>query len=86
MKTIQFRLPQSRADLRQLWKEYTSKRYKKNVEAMRQMTEFYIENTLTGRWSEISRGNMVNWTNLDKLKFAEEMRDKMREYINRLMK
>lgn len=85
MKTIQFRLPQSRADLKQLWKEHTSKRYKKNVEAMRQMTEFYIENTLTGRWSEISRGNMVNWANSDKLKFAEEMRDKMREYINRLM-
>lgn len=85
MKEIKFRLPQSRADLRQLWKEYTSRRYKKNVEAMRQMTEFYIENTLTGRWSEISKGNMVNWANSDKLKFAEEMRDKMREYINRLM-
>ena len=85
MKTIQFRLPQSKADLKQLWKEHTSKRYKKNVEAMRQMTEFYIGNTLRGRWGEIAKGNMVNWTESDKKQFSEEMRAKMREYINRLM-
>lgn len=85
MKEIKFRLPQSRADLKQLWKEHTSKRYKKNVEAMRQMTEFYIGNTLRGRWGEIVKGNMVNWTESDIRQFSEEMRAKMREYINRLM-
>jgi|GEM_PF-3950442 len=85
MRTIEFRLPQSWTDLKQLWKEHTSKRYKNNVEAMRQMTEFYIGNTLRGRWGEIAKGNRVNWTESDKRQFSEEMREKMQEYINRLM-
>lgn len=85
MKEIKFRLPQSRADLRQLWKEYTSRRYKKNVEAMRQMTEYFIETTLQGRWRGISEGSMGRWTVSDKRQFEFEMREKMREYINRLM-
>lgn len=85
MKEIKFRLPQSRADLRQLWKEYTSRRYKKNVEAMRQMTEYFIETALQGRWRGISEGSMGRWTASDKRQFELEMREKMREYINRLM-
>jgi len=53
MKNISFRFHTSIRDIRVLWKEYTSKRYKKNVEVMRKMTDFYIRNVLKGRWGEV---------------------------------
>ena len=35
MKNISFRFPTSIRDIKVLWKEYTSKRYRKNIEVMR---------------------------------------------------
>jgi hypothetical protein len=49
MKNINFRFPTSIRDIKVLWKEYTSKRYRKNIEVMRKMTDFYIRNVLKGR-------------------------------------
>ena len=72
MKTIKFRLPQSKKDIKQLWKERTSKRYRHNVDAMKAMTKFYINNALKGRWS-------------DKKQFEDEMWDKCYSYIHDLM-
>ena len=85
MKRISFRCPTSIKDIKVLWKEYTSKRYRKNVEAMRKMADFYINNTLDGRWQEITTGGIARWTDGDKRQFKLEMRYKCEEYISKLM-
>ena len=85
MKVIKFRLPQSKKDIEQLWKEYTSKRYCHNVDVMKAMTKFYINNVLNGRWSEVSRNKVAEWSNGDRKQFEREMWDKCYNYINDLM-
>ncbi len=85
MKTIKFRLPQSKKDIKQLWKEYTSKRYRHNVDAMKAMTNFYINNVLNGRWSEVSRNEVAEWSKNDRAQFEKEMWDKCYSYIHELM-
>ncbi len=85
MKHISFRFPTSVRDIKVLWKEYTSKRYRKNAEVMRKMTDFYISNVLKGRWSEVADGKVVKWTYEDKMQFEKEMWDKCNSYIHDLM-
>lgn len=85
MKKISFRLPTSIRDIKVLWKEYTSKRYRNNIEVMRKMSDFYIENVLNGRWREVSDGKVVKWSDWDKFQFEKEMRDKCNSYIHDLM-
>ena len=85
MKNISFRFPTSIRDIKVLWKEYTSKRYRKNVEVMRKMTDFYIRNVLEGRWGEVADGKVVQWTDVDKRQFEKEMWDKCNSYIHDLM-
>ena len=71
MKTIKFRLPQSKNDFKQLWKEHTSKRYRHNADAMKAMTKFYINNVLNGRWSEVSRNKVAEWSEGDREQFEK---------------
>lgn len=85
MKNINFRFPTSIRDIKVLWKEYTNKRYKKNVEVMRNMTKYYINNVLIGRWGEVADGKVVKWTDSDKIQFEREMWEKCNSYINDLM-
>ena len=85
MKNIVFRFPTSIRDIKVLRKEYTSKRYKKNIEVMRKMTDFYIRNVLEGRWGEVADGKVVAWTDSDKRQFEKEMWDKCYSYIHDLM-
>lgn len=85
MKTIKFRLPQSRKDIMQLWKEHTSKRYRHNVDTMKAMTKFYINNVLNGRWSEVSSNKVAEWSKNDREQFEKEMWDKCYCYIHDLM-
>jgi len=85
MRNISFRLPTNKRDVKVLWKEYTSKRYRTNVEVMRKMTEFYINNVLRGRWDEVSKGQVVKWNDDDKKQFEREMRQTCNEYIHDLM-
>lgn len=85
MRNISFRLPTTIRDIKVLWKEYTSKRYRKNIEVMNKMTDFYIENVLNGRWGEVSDGKVVKWSDWDKFQFEKEMRDKCNRYIHDLM-
>lgn len=85
MKNISFRFPTSIRDIKILWKEYTSKRYRKNVEAMRKMADFYINNTLDGRWREITTGGIARWTDGDKRQFEREMWNECNRYIHDLM-
>lgn len=85
MKTIKFRLPQSKKDIKQLWKEYTSQRYRHNADAMKAMTKFYINNVLNGRWSEVSRNKVAEWSKCDREQFEKEMWDKCYSYIHDLM-
>lgn len=85
MKNISFRIPTSIRDIKVLWKEYTSKRYRKNVEVMSKMTDFYIRNVLKGRWGEVADGKVVKWTTADRSQFEREMWDKCNSYIHDLM-
>ena len=85
MKVVSFRFPTSFKDINILWKEHTSKRYKKNIEVMRKMTDFYIRNVLRGRWGEVVAGKVVTWTESDKRQFEREMWDKCNSYIHDLM-
>ena len=85
MKKISFRFPTSIRDIKVLWKEYTSKRYRKNIEVMRKMTDFYIRNVFKGRWGEVSDGQVVKWSDGDKRQFEIEMWDKCNSYIHDLM-
>ena len=85
MKEFKFRIPQNKKDWKMLWKEHTSKRYRHNVKAMKEMTEFYISNVLNGRWGEVSRGKVVEWSDSDRKQFMMEMRDKCCSYIHDLM-
>ena len=75
MKNISFRFPTSIRDIKVLWKEYTSKRYRKNIEVMRKMTDFYIRNVL----------KVVKWSDGDKRQFEREMWEKCNSYIHDLM-
>lgn len=85
MKNISFRFPTSIRDIKVLWKEYTSKRYRKNIEVMRKMTDFYISNVLKGRWVEVADGKVVKWSDVDRFQFEKEMWDKCNSYIHDLM-
>ncbi len=85
MKTIKFRLPQSKKDIKQLWKERTSKRYRHNADVMKAMTKFYINNVLKGRWSEVSSNKVAEWSESDRKLFEDEMWDKCYSYIHDLM-
>lgn len=85
MKNISFRFPTRIRDIKVLWKEYTSKRYRKNVEVMRKMTDFYIRNVLNGRWGEVANGEVVKWTDADKSQFKREMCEECNRYIHDLM-
>lgn len=85
MKIISFRIPTNKLDFKQLWKEHTSKRYRHNIEAMKAMTKYYIDNVLRGRWGEVSDGKVVEWAESDKQQFTREMEDKMYSYIHDLM-
>jgi hypothetical protein len=85
MKNISFRFPTSIRDIKVLWKEYTSKRYRKNIELMRKMTDFYIRNVLEGRWGEVAEGEVVKWSDSDKKQFEKEMWEKCNSYIHNLM-
>jgi len=85
MKHISFRFPTSIRDIKTLWKERTSKRYRKNVEAMKKMTDFYINNILDGRWSKLTEGFTVKWSEMDRILFKHEMEEVCNDYINDLM-
>ena len=85
MKKISFRFPTSIRDIKVLWKEYTSKRYRKNIEVMRKMTDFYISNVIKGRWGEVADGKVVKWSDGDKRQFEKEMWGKCNSYIHDLM-
>ena len=85
MKSISFRFPTSIRDIKVLWKEYTSKRYRHNVQVMRKMTDFYIKNVLCGRWGEVAAGKVVEWDDRDKKQFEREMWEKCSSYIHDLM-
>ena len=85
MKNLSFRIPTNKRDIKQLWKEYTSKRYRHNVDAMKAMTKFYINNVLNGRWREVSDGMVVKWEKSDRDQFEREMWDKAYSYIHDLM-
>ena len=85
MKNISFRFPTSIRDIKVLWKEYTSKRYRRNIEVMRKMTDFYICNVLEGRWGEVARGAVVKWSDGDKRQFEKEMWERCNSYIHDLM-
>lgn len=86
MKTIKFRLPQSKKDIEQLWNEHTSKRYRHNVDTMKSMTKSFINDILDGRWSEVSRNKVAEWSKGDREQFEKEMWDKCYRYIHDLMK
>lgn len=85
MKNISFRFPTSIRDIKVLWKEYTSKRYRNNIEVMHKMTDFYIRNVLKGRWGEVADGKVVKWADEDKRQFEREMWDKCNSYVHDLM-
>lgn len=85
MKSISFRLPTCIRDIKVLWEEHTSKRYRHNVEIMRKMTKFYIDNVLHGRWGEVADGKIVQWKDSDKKQFEHEMLEKCNSYIHDLM-
>lgn len=85
MKNIKFRFPTSIRDIKILWKEHTSKRYRNNVNVLQKLTDYYIDNTLKGRWQEITTGGMSRWTDGDKHEFEMEMRKKCNEYVNKLI-
>ena len=85
MKNICFRFPTSIRDIKVLWKEHTSRRYRKNVEVMRKMTDFYIRNVLKGRWGEVAQGKVVAWDKNDIKQFEREMWEKCNSYIHDLM-
>lgn len=85
MKNISFRFPTSIRDIKVFWKEYTSKRYRNNIEVMRKMTDFYIRNVLKGRCGEVADGKVVKWTDDDKSQFEREMWEECNSYIHDLM-
>lgn len=85
MKKISFRFPTSVKDVRVLWKEYTSRRYRHNADVMRKLTNFYISNVLRGRWGEVADGKVISWNDNDKRQFEREMCEKCNEYIHYLM-
>lgn len=85
MKELKIRIPTSKKEFKQLWKERFSKRYRNNVKVLERMTEFFIETTLNGRWIEISEGKVEKWSEMDKYQFIKEMRDKCNSYIHDLM-
>ena len=85
MKNISFRFPTSIRDIKVLWKEYTSKRYRKSIVVMRKMTDFYISNVLKGRWREVADGKVVEWSDVDRFQFTKEMWDKCDSYIHELL-
>ena len=85
MKELKIRIPTSKKEFKQLWKERFSKRYRSNVKVLERMTEFFIETTLNGRWIEISEGKVEKWSEMDKYQFIKEMRDKCNSYIHDLM-
>ena len=86
MKELKIRIPTSKKEFKQLWKERVSKRYRNNVKVLERMTDFFIETTLYGRWIEISEGKAYKWSEMDKYQFTKEMRDKCNYYIHDLMK
>lgn len=86
MKELKIRIPTSKKEFKQLWKERFSKRYRNNVKVLERMTDFFIETTLYGRWIEISEGKTYKWSEMDKYQFTKEMRDKCNYYIHDLMK
>lgn len=85
MKNISFRIPTSLKDIAKLLNERRSERYRHNVEAVRRLAEFYIRNTLVGRWSEISRGHAAEWSENDRLQFTREMRDECEACVEQMM-
>ena len=85
MKNISFRFPTSIRDINVLWKEYTSKRYRHNVEVVRNLTDFYIRNVLKCRWGKVAYGEVVKWTDADKSQFEKEMWEECNSCIHDLM-
>ena len=85
MKNITISFPTSIRDVKTLWKEYTSNRYRNNVDAMRKMTGFFINTILNGRWSKVSNSKVFEWNESDRNQFEREMWNECNRYIHNLM-
>jgi len=81
---IKIEIPTSFQDIKNLWNAKVSIRHRHNSQEVEKLTAFFVESILSGRWSEVSDGEVVKWTEKDKKQFTEEMKKEMYKCICRL--
>lgn len=81
---IKIVIPTSFQDIKNLWNEKVSIRHRHNRQEVEKLTAFFVQSILDGRWSEVSYGKVVTWTEKDKKQFTEEMKNEMYKCISKL--
>lgn len=81
---IKIVIPTSFQDIKNLWNEKVSIRHRHNRQEIEKLTTFFVQSILDGRWSEVSDGKVVTWTEKDKKQFTEEMKNEMYKCISKL--
>ena len=81
---IKIEIPTSFQDIKNLWNAKLSIRHRHNIQEVEKLTAFFVRSILSGRWSEVSDGEVIKWTEKDKKQFTEEMKNEMHKCICQL--
>ena len=81
---IKIEIPTSFQDIKNLWNAKINIRHRHNRQEIEKLTAFFVQSILGGRWSEVSDGKVVAWTEKDKKQFTEEMKNEMYKCMSKL--